>query len=389
MSTTPGLSLFTITTTASMASTTTTTSTTSSSISSAGGSGHGSIPAVFPLGAAHAVAPIDSQWLEYRVQFACDDLRARAPNISAQLDEEDDNHELTKRIILNEMQALLIECEEYNTQFNMYCAGIERARQDTFLKNIGNYRRALRHFIVMAGGNTVHAPTPGYSTHTTPILHTPKLAKVEALKLPRFNGESSLYSSFKANFDSLIKATHTPPEMWGHYLYLHLDEEPQAYVGKRENWQGKYTELWGILDSRYANRWTIAAQTIKSSFMSTPPDGDLKQINQYIDEKMDCIRSLSHLNLTAEQLAINVLLLQLPEDFANSIRNGLKIKRHDKGSLDYRFTVEEFRDVLNDTRVTWETESQTSTQKIALRHTPLGQTGRGSTPPNSPPNSPP
>ena len=144
MSTTSGSSSFMITTTASMASTTTTTSTTSSSISSAGGSGHGSIPAVIPLGAAHAVAPVDSQWLEYRVQFACDDLRARAPNISAQLDEEDDNHELTKRIILNEMQALLIECEEYNNQFNMYCAGIERERQDTYLTNIGNYRRALR-----------------------------------------------------------------------------------------------------------------------------------------------------------------------------------------------------------------------------------------------------
>lgn len=380
MITTPGTSFLTLTTTTSMTTSTTTTAPTSTT--TAVTSGLGSITSVIPPVAAPAVALTTMQWLEYRLEFAFDDLKGRNVDILNQLNEDDDK--LTA-IILNEMRTLLKKCEEYEKLFNINCVHIEKERQRAFLTKINEYSRALRAYIVMAGGNTLHVPTPGHSPHITPILHTPKLAKVEALKLPRFNGEYSLYSSFKSNFDRLIRCTNTPEDMWGHYLYLSLDGDAQDYAGKRESWQGKYIELWQILDSRYANRWTIAAETIKTSLMSSPPPtGDNKQIIKYMDDQIDCIRSISHLHLSPEQLAINVLLLKLPEEFANAIRNGLRIKRQSTGLLDYKFSVEEFRDVANDTVMTWNTTSPTPVHIPTLGHTPPSHTGSGGTPPGSP-----
>ena len=349
--------------------TTTTTTTTPSSVTSPGGAGLGSIPSVLPPIATPA-APDIMQWLEYRIEFALDTLKNRDSEILRQLDEED---EKLTAIVLNDMENLLRKCEEYERIFNINCVNIEKERQRKFQDDIDEYSRTLRAYIVLAGGNNSQVPTPGSIPSMAPITTTPRLAKVEALKLPRFNGEFSMYSSFRRNFDRIIRCTNTPEDMWGHYLYLSLDEDAQDYAGRRESWQGKYIELWQILDSRYANRWTMAAEIIKSSFMSTSPTGDMKQIIKYMDDQIDCIRSIAHLQLSPEQLAINVLLLKLPEEFANAIRNGLRIKRQNKGSLDYKFSIEEFRDVANDTVMTWNTTTPTSTQKTTLCHTPLGQ----------------
>ena len=77
--------------------------------------------------------------------------------------------------------------------------------------------------------------------------------------------------------------------------------------------------------------------------------------------------------MTAEQLATNALLLKLPEELANTFRNGLRLKRQGKGQDDFKFSPDEFRDVMNDTVMTWSTTapikaaattvSQTSAQR--------------------------
>ena len=90
----------------------------------------------------------------------------------------------------------------------------------------------------------------------------------------------------------------------------------------------------------------MAAETIKCSIMSTPPEDDWQSMIDYVDDQLDCITSIKQLDLSPEQLAINVLLMKLPEDFANAIRNGIRIKRQDKGLQDFKFTPDEFRDVL-------------------------------------------
>ena len=66
-------------------------------------------------------------------------------------------------------------------------------------------------------------------------------------------------------------------------------------------------------------------------------------------------QSIEALDLTNVQLATNVLLMKLPEDFSSAIRTGLRISRKDKGNEDFKFTPQEFREVMNDTVMSWKT----------------------------------
>merc|ERR1711905_92039 len=101
---------------------------------------------------------------------------------------------------------------------------------------------------------------------------------------------------------------------------------------------------------------TVAAETLKATIMSTPPEKkNWETMVHYIDDQLDRMKSLKALELTNDQLATNVLLMKLPEEFSNAIRNGIRIARKGKGSQDYKFTPEEFRDVMNDTVMAWKT----------------------------------
>ena len=97
----------------------------------------------------------------------------------------------------------------------------------------------------------------------------------------------------------------------------------------------------------------MAAEIIKNSIMSPPATGNMTKMTEYIDKQVNYIKSLEQLDLTPAQLATNVLLLKLPEDLANTIRNGLRLKRRAGGQEDFKFTPDEFRDVVNDTVMTW------------------------------------
>ena len=80
-----------------------------------------------------------------------------------------------------------------------------------------------------------------------------------------------------------------------------------------------------------------------------PGKKDWGKMVEYIDDQIDRMQSIEALELTNVQLATNVLLMKLPEDFSNAIRNGLRISRKDKGNEDFKFTPQEFREVMNDT----------------------------------------
>ena len=81
-------------------------------------------------------------------------------------------------------------------------------------------------------------------------------------------------------------------------MFNALDKETKFYAGLSQSWQGRYEELWEHLDSRFANRWTVAAETIKATIMSTPPEeGNWEAMVHYIDDQLDHMRSLKTLDL--------------------------------------------------------------------------------------------
>ena len=89
--------------------------------------------------------------------------------------------------------------------------------------------------------------------------------------------------------------------------------------------------------------------------VKSPEEKDWEKMVDYIDDQIDRMQSIEALDLTNVQLATNVLLMKLPEDFSNAIRNGLRISRKDKGNEDFKFTPQEFREVMNDTVMSWKT----------------------------------
>ena len=132
-----------------------------------------------------------------------------------------------------------------------------------------------------------------------------------------------------------------------------MEGSAKDYVGNSGTWVDKYEELWAKLDSRYANRWTLCAETIKATLISEVPKGSLgnhTELVRYIDQQVNMIESIGQLDLTPQQLAVNTLLMKLPEFMAEPIRNGLRIRRKDtQNQEDFKFTPQEFAEVVNDT----------------------------------------
>ena len=295
--------------------------------------------------------------LEQQIEFAALDLSERLQDVLLDLHEGNHPTALLKAATLADMRCLERQLDVYKKAFNHNCATIELERRRALMKQISKYEREIILVKVAAGDDGLHIVQPEHLIQpAVQLAPQPKLVKVEPLKLPRYDGEDhSRYYSFKTNLDRILRCTNIPEDVWGNVLYSQLDGKALKYAGCRDNWQGRYADLWEKLDSRYANRWTIAAETIKCSIMSSPSEDGWQELIDYVDDQLDCITSIEQLGMTNAQLAINVLLMKLPEDFANAIRNGIRIQRHNKGLQDYKFTPEEFRDVVNDTVFTWRT----------------------------------
>ena len=180
-----------------------------------------------------------------------------------------------------------------------------------------------------------------------------KFTRYENMSFPKFGGKHTEYQAFRTDFDSRMVYAKIPERVKGCYLYGALEGAAKDYVGNTGTWVNRYAELWAKLDSRYANRWTLAAETIKATLISEVPKGSIgnhADLVRYIDQQVNMIESIGQLDLTPQQLAVNTLLMKLPEFIAEPIRNGLRIRRKGtKDQEDFKFTPEEFAEVVNDT----------------------------------------
>ena len=301
--------------------------------------------------------------LEFEVEFSLTELREDVPVVIADLcDEVHDEYtrKLKKATILLDMRKEEHKRDNYEYILTYTCATIDQERRSETKRKIKELSSLINKLKVAAsdegipGAQAVQQPA---QVQLQPVYQM-KAAKIKPIDLPHFSGEIARYKTFKVNFNGLVRCTDIPEHLWGPYLFEALDEDTKLYAGLSESWQGRYEELWEHLDSRFANRWTVAAETLKATIMSTPPEeNNWETMVHYIDDQLDRMKSLKALELTNDQLATNVLLMKLPEEFSNAIRNGIRIARKGKGKQDYKFTPEEFRDEMNDTIMSWKTTS--------------------------------
>ena len=301
------------------------------------------------------------QKLEFEVKFARDELTAEYDKIIADIQDEgkdDFTRKLKKATVLVDMRDEERKRDACEYTLTYTCGTINEERRKAVKRDIRKMSRLITALKVAASDEGLVGVQAVQSPLQMPIeqVYPYRAARITPLDLPRFNGNIAKFRGFNTNFDGLIRSSGIPEEFWGIYLYEHLDEKSKTYVGSSSSWLGRYEELWELLKSRYANRWTVPAETIKATIMSTPPEGnDWEKMVEYMDEQLDLMQSLKALELTNEQLATNVLLMKLPKDFSNAMRNGLRIARMDKGNEDFKFTPQEFREVMNDTVMSWKT----------------------------------
>ena len=114
---------------------------------------------------------------------------------------------------------------------------------------------------------------PGYDAASIAgiIAAMQGVAQSPQVELPTFAGDIALYNGFKLNFKYLIQQISGPKTLWATHLANSLRGEAQQYAGDATNWFDKYNELWDTLDSKYANRWLLATETIRNFFSKPPP----------------------------------------------------------------------------------------------------------------------
>ena len=230
--------------------------------------------------------------LEFEVKFAREELEEEFDNTIADL--EDDGHEEATRkrkkaSVLVNMMGEERRRDAYEHTLTYVCGTADEDRRKAVKRNIRKLTNLINELKVAASdegllGAQAVQPTPqALIHHVQPV----RAAKITPLNLPTWNGDIAKFKAFNTNFDGLIRSSGIPEEFWGVYLYEHLDKKSKTYVGSSSSWLGRYEELWELLKSRYANRWTVPAETVKATIMSTPPEeNDWEKMVEYIDEQL-------------------------------------------------------------------------------------------------------
>ena len=215
--------------------------------------------------------------LEFEVEFSLTELRDDVPVVIADLrDEAHDEYtrKLKKATTLLDMRKEEHKRDNYEYILTYTCATIDQERRSETKRKIRELSSLINTLKVAAsdegipGAQAVQQPA---QVQMQPVYQM-KAAKIKPIDLPHFSGEIARYKTFKVNFNGLVRCTDIPEHLWGPYLFEALDEDTKLYAGLSESWQGRYEELWEHLDSRFANRWTVAAETLKATIMSTPPE---------------------------------------------------------------------------------------------------------------------
>ena len=171
-------------------------------------------------------------------------------------------------------------------------------------------------------------------------------AQAPKIELPTFSGNNIVYSAFKKNFRYMITQLSCPQKLWGTHLYNSLREEALEYVGSQRDWIDRYDELWETLDDKYANRWVLANDTIKSFICKPVPDDSPESVNSFFYSQIDALKSVIELKMTVEQVGVSIICQTLPEEVGKDIKQGLKSLYPDKKKC--AFSIKDIVRVYND-----------------------------------------
>ncbi|MCP4274571.1 MAG: hypothetical protein GY781_21815, partial [Gammaproteobacteria bacterium] len=173
------------------------------------------------------------------------------------------------------------------------------------------------------------------------------VAQSPQVELPKFAGELSKYNGFKLNFKYLIQQVSGPQTLWATHLANSLEGEAKQYAGDATNWFDKYNELWETLDSKYANRWLLATETIRNFFSKPPPKDNLQAVKDFFFDQLQALNNVLALKMEVEHIGVNHIIEKLPDKYRSELQNGLRVLQ--PGQTNAAFSRKIVKDVYNDT----------------------------------------
>ena len=138
----------------------------------------------------------------------------------------------------------------------------------SFRGQIGATLLTLRERVVVPIDPDSRPSTPGSASQNESIAEAFRaVAKSPAIELPTFDGTNiAEYAAFRRKFRYMIRCVNGPSELRASHLEKCIIGNAALYIVSKGNWFDKYEELWNVLDDRYANRWILASDTIRTFF---------------------------------------------------------------------------------------------------------------------------
>ena len=115
----------------------------------------------------------------------------------------------------------------------------------------------------------------------------------------------------------------------------------------------------------------MTSKILQASVLSQPPT-DFIEIKKWVDDQLESIQRVLHLDLTVEQLMVNSILAKLPEYIAGPVR--LSLKTSGAGGGEFKFSPQEFEDAINETIQTWTLATPELAQSLTVHQTSVSRT---------------
>ena len=272
---------------------------------------------------------------------------------NALIDEENPPSTLDKKVMLNKVNKFIDEVEAFKNEFHTIT--MEEQVNPTKMEEINALLESKESDLIrlqiqvdIVETNPQTSPIDMDTHLANMVSAVQSVANSPVLPLPLFYGKVTTYAAFKKSFKCLIQKVAGPKMLWATHLANSMRGDAKKYIGDPTNWFDQYDKLWKSLDTKYDNKWSLSSETTKAVFHNPPPpSGDVEAIKTWFFEAMQALVTLLDSGMSLEQVGVNHIILQLPEEQRKELLNGLRALLPSQKTAS--FTMDMVRSVFNDT----------------------------------------
>ena len=156
---------------------------------------------------------------------------------------------------------------------------------------------------------------------TTQFNKDKEISRKERIGLPKFKGDFLEFNRYRTSFTNFCKGLGEEDKK--QHLINSLEAEPLSVVEPLVNADQPFQVVWDALVEHFANPKEILDSAV-SRYLNTPtPCNKMNDLNKHFIDMRNFAANIIRLNLTQEQLLVQIYLLKIPGDFRADLENHL------------------------------------------------------------------